>query len=309
MPKKRKSYCFAPGCKTGYAGLENSPRLSLFGAPADEEGRSLWEKNLRRADKSLDKFDAVCELHFEERFILRDYVHIIGGKEVRLPRGKPSLAPGAVPTILPNLPTHLTERKPCERTGRKRKGEVHKPNRGKRIRPAEHDADNFTSRSDLGIKRFDLFHLQKPTQYWVMHQFPNFDGVVYASAKFNSETVSVTTEKTVLLSRDTCGAKVMCRAYVREKLVDERLVETAEDAEELLRKVDAFFLCKGAMEATNFSAGDLTTHFQSLINNRSGTLFSRKCAGKVTKEGVMCLSCKYLQKALLARKCRVKPNS
>ncbi|KAG0414143.1 hypothetical protein HPB47_008701, partial [Ixodes persulcatus] len=37
-----------------------------------------------RSDKHLEETSAVCELHFEPSFILRDYVHIIGGKEWRV---------------------------------------------------------------------------------------------------------------------------------------------------------------------------------------------------------------------------------
>lgn len=51
----------------------------------------------------------------------RDYVHIIQGQEVRIPRGKPTLSADAVPTILPNLPTYLTKKLPKERVSRKRK--------------------------------------------------------------------------------------------------------------------------------------------------------------------------------------------
>ncbi|KAG0417450.1 hypothetical protein HPB47_005602 [Ixodes persulcatus] len=47
----------------------------------DRAKRDLWEKNLQRSDKRLEETSAVCELHFEPRFILRDYVHIIDGKE------------------------------------------------------------------------------------------------------------------------------------------------------------------------------------------------------------------------------------
>ncbi|XP_077527025.1 uncharacterized protein LOC144138551 [Haemaphysalis longicornis] len=113
----KQNFCFAPGCRTGYAG---APKASLFSAPKDAELRKQWEHNLRRLDRPLTVRSSVCERHFEPRFILRDYVHVINGAEVRIPRGKPSLAPGAVPTLLPDLPGYLSKKvsKPRPTKGR-----------------------------------------------------------------------------------------------------------------------------------------------------------------------------------------------
>ncbi|KAM7307745.1 uncharacterized protein ISCGN_011381 [Ixodes scapularis] len=52
------------------------------GVPKDEARRKLWEKNLHHSDKPLDDQCVVCELHFKGHYILRDYVHIVDGKEV-----------------------------------------------------------------------------------------------------------------------------------------------------------------------------------------------------------------------------------
>uniref|UniRef100_A0A224Z0P5 THAP domain containing protein n=1 Tax=Rhipicephalus zambeziensis TaxID=60191 RepID=A0A224Z0P5_9ACAR len=101
--KQRLNHCYGPGCTTGYPRVQQSRKLSLFKVPKDADRRLLWERNLHRLDRPLDADCAVCELHFEPHFILRDYVHIINGVEVRIPRGTPTLAPDAVPTILPNL--------------------------------------------------------------------------------------------------------------------------------------------------------------------------------------------------------------
>ncbi|KAH6940169.1 hypothetical protein HPB50_025977 [Hyalomma asiaticum] len=71
-------------------------------------------RHLRRLDKPLDTDCAVCELHFEPRFVIRDYVHVVNGAEVRT-RGMPTLSPDAVPTILPNLPSYLSVKAPTPR--------------------------------------------------------------------------------------------------------------------------------------------------------------------------------------------------
>ncbi|KAG0428499.1 hypothetical protein HPB47_024522 [Ixodes persulcatus] len=70
----------------------------------------------KRPDKRLEETSAVCKLHFEPRFILRDYVHIIGGKEVRIACGHPPLTPDAVPTLLPGVLQDLSEDPPACRT-------------------------------------------------------------------------------------------------------------------------------------------------------------------------------------------------
>ncbi|KAL3244757.1 hypothetical protein MRX96_018567 [Rhipicephalus microplus] len=89
MPIRRRNYCLAPGCRTGYL------------------------------DKKLDEFSAVCELHFEPRFVIEEFVHHIDGKGVRIPRDKPMLSENAVPTILPNLPQYLMKKMPKPRAKRK----------------------------------------------------------------------------------------------------------------------------------------------------------------------------------------------
>lgn len=43
---------------------------------------------------------AVCEPHFVQCFIVRDYVHYINGTEIWLPHGTPTITPDTVPTIL-----------------------------------------------------------------------------------------------------------------------------------------------------------------------------------------------------------------
>lgn len=90
MPNRRRQrHCFAPGCDTGYKWAQGE-QPSLFAVPKDEGKRKVWERNLHRKDKVLDESCSVCERHFDPSCILRDYVHIIEGKEVRIPRGSQS---------------------------------------------------------------------------------------------------------------------------------------------------------------------------------------------------------------------------
>ncbi|KAH7946653.1 hypothetical protein HPB52_002832 [Rhipicephalus sanguineus] len=51
-------------------------------------------------------------------FIMRNYVHVVNGKEVHIPRDVPALKESAIPTIFPNLPKYMTRTLPKERKRR-----------------------------------------------------------------------------------------------------------------------------------------------------------------------------------------------
>lgn len=120
--KQRLNHCLAPGCNTGYSRTKQAQKLSLFKAPPDPE-RSVWECYLCRRDRSLTPYCPVCALHFEKRFIVKDYVHDIIGTDERTKRGTPTLAADAVPTILPNIAPYSNKCLPPKRNKTKRKSQ------------------------------------------------------------------------------------------------------------------------------------------------------------------------------------------
>ncbi|KAH7954179.1 hypothetical protein HPB49_016121 [Dermacentor silvarum] len=101
--------------------LQRSPRFSrhlqTLNDGAYGSGTCTERKN------HLRRIVQVCELHFEPHCVVRDYVPIINGEEVRLPRGKPMLSSDAVPTILPNALAYLSKRVVPRMNERKRKAE------------------------------------------------------------------------------------------------------------------------------------------------------------------------------------------
>ncbi len=72
MPKKRDAHCLASGWNTRY---NNKLKLSLFSVPKDLNLLEKWKKHIPRADKELNAQSAICELHFEKEFILRNDVN------------------------------------------------------------------------------------------------------------------------------------------------------------------------------------------------------------------------------------------
>uniref|UniRef100_A0A6B0V569 THAP-type domain-containing protein n=1 Tax=Ixodes ricinus TaxID=34613 RepID=A0A6B0V569_IXORI len=187
----------------------------------DRANRDLWEKNLPRSDKRLEETSAVCELHFEPRFILRDYVHIIGGKEMRIPRGHPALTPDAVPTLLPSVPQDLSDDLPAGREERKRKASSPEPIVAKRsglTRETDPLSPVVNSEAPAvipqGIDRDALSSLTMPTLYWAVHKFSNFDGVAYLETALEPKSNKISIKRAVFICFGNLP-DVACQVYLQ----------------------------------------------------------------------------------------------
>ncbi|XP_042144408.1 uncharacterized protein LOC115327900 [Ixodes scapularis] len=108
-------HCFVPGCTTGYVSVrKNERKASLFAVPDDDERRQVWQRSIPQADKPLAKNSVVCEAHFDERFIVRNYTHVINRETVEIPRGRPYLTADAIPTLFPNVLGYLSKKLPSK---------------------------------------------------------------------------------------------------------------------------------------------------------------------------------------------------
>ncbi|CAN8009045.1 unnamed protein product [Ixodes pacificus] len=120
MAKRKRQtqcrHCFVPGCTTGYVSVRKKERkASLFAVPDDDERRQVWQRSMPQADKPLAKNSVVCEAHFDERFIVRNYTHVINCETVEIPRGRPYLTADAIPTLFPNVLSYLSKKLPSKR--------------------------------------------------------------------------------------------------------------------------------------------------------------------------------------------------
>jgi THAP domain len=104
---KMPSCCWAPGCTSGYR--SNSDKRHLFKVPSDGDRLALWKRRIPRDGNLLPKH-YICDIHFEEHFVLKKYIHIINGEKVEIDRGQWDLTKDAVPTIFPNLPKYLSSK-------------------------------------------------------------------------------------------------------------------------------------------------------------------------------------------------------
>ncbi|KAH7941087.1 hypothetical protein HPB49_009959 [Dermacentor silvarum] len=328
MGKQRLNHCYAPGCISGYDRTKGAKQPSLFKAPADPARRSLWERNLHRVDKPLTADCAVCELHFQPHFIVRDYVHQINGEEVRLPRGNPTLTPNAEPTILPNVPAYLSKHVTPARKQRKRKAsEAAILPKKARVSSAgeDHSVDEPASNGEAGeadttdtvggcepaeadasLTVDALKHATVPNKRWTLHEMQDNEGVCFTLCALNSVTGEVKVERAIFFTADSSGG-FRSKTFLQGKLAAESSLLRVQDATTVLQKANQMLLCCGAVASNESSlTSSLTDHLRGQMEMKSGIAFSINCHGKTTQEGTPCVACKYLRRALVTRQSRVR---
>ena len=118
VPRK----CSVIGCRGNYEPRKGESadvnKVSVFRFPKDGQKKNEW---LRRIPQDLLPGDVtddmvVCEKHFEQRFIIRDYIYPQpGGSSFTCPCESPALDTEAVPTIFQNTPKYLSSPQPPKR--------------------------------------------------------------------------------------------------------------------------------------------------------------------------------------------------
>lgn len=105
MPRK----CCVPNCKSNYKSNQSVGSISTFSFPKDEQLKKQWLRVIPRQDWSPTKYSAVCSLHFRNHEILKfETQKNLDGTQVDIPLKYPTLKPGSVPSIFPNLPKYLS---------------------------------------------------------------------------------------------------------------------------------------------------------------------------------------------------------
>lgn len=102
--------CFVTGCKSGYDSARGAAEKRHFFKPPNDASRLReWQHAIPRSDRELTSSCVVCDLHFKEEDIVKNFVHKIGGDVVVIPRDKWSLKDGALPRLFPNCPKYLSK--------------------------------------------------------------------------------------------------------------------------------------------------------------------------------------------------------
>ncbi|XP_040073275.1 uncharacterized protein LOC120845796 [Ixodes scapularis] len=301
VKKATQTHCFAPGCTSGYVSSRQSDRrVSLFAAPKDPERFEAWQRAIPRADKTLDARSVLCDLHFDEQFIVRVFTHVINGQTVTIPRDRPVLTSDAIPTIFPNVPSYLSKKPPQKR--KSKTSSCGLPS--KTLRPEAStslpvevcgtDAEVNHSRAappvDLPLIS-DLWNCELPSPYWAKHLVAGADKVtVFTVCALDGQSLCF--EKVVLVTANDQAV----RATVFVQATEVKIVElvNVEMAEELLRQVDSLTPCKGFGEK-----GEFPTNPRRRTKACGGKNFSASCPGISQTPGKPCPQCKYLRKLLL----------
>ncbi|XP_075527766.1 uncharacterized protein LOC142559949 [Dermacentor variabilis] len=114
-----QTHCFVPGCTSGYVSSKNcGRRVSLFSVPKEPERFKSWQRAVPCAGQVLNARSRLCELHFDEQFIVRYFTHMVNGETVLIPRDRPVLTSDAVPTVFPDLLQYLSKKAHWKRKSR-----------------------------------------------------------------------------------------------------------------------------------------------------------------------------------------------
>lgn len=276
MAKRHWARCCVPGCSRGVLQREQSRPLSVFRVPRDAAAREAWERRLELTAGSLRADSQLCELHFEPSQIRRDYVHLIGGKEVRIPRGRAALLPGALP-----LAPHGEERPDPKRPG-----------------------DELSSINEH-VDKLSALHL--PSKYWSCIRCHNLEGAVFVTSSFNPATTDLVTEKMVVVqwAPNEKQEALVCETFVHGRRLGDVIVGDLCAVQQALCVLDALQLCVGVGSVEYVLeqlGGRLTAHLEHSLVVHGDTYFSHACVATVEAVGASCVSCKLARKAVLTKK-------
>ncbi|XP_077513304.1 uncharacterized protein LOC144124486 [Amblyomma americanum] len=306
-PSKRQTHCFAPGCASGYvSSRKKDKKASVFSAPIDEERFKAWQRAIPRADRPLEKTSVLCELHFEPRFIVRDYTHIVNGGVVKIPRGRPCLSEDAVPTIFPNTPHYLSKKLPQKRLSRTSRGEVVGKKRkvddgAQRDMALSSDegtsdatADDAVDYDKCSLDKLDYLLSEKLlSKYWSKSHLEGAPRTV-AFSVFAQAREGACFKKLVLCSAE--DTHYHCSVFVQGVCLKKEDLPDAESVEKLLYSVDNMNACCG------FEKNLLEEKYQSLSQAKyrmhGNNVHSKTCSGASLDERA-CIQCRYLRKLLL----------
>lgn len=274
--------CCVPGCNKAALQREQGRPVSVFRAPRDAVARGAWEQRLELVPGTLRPDSQLCELHFDPRQICRDYVHLIGGKEVRIPRGRATL----LPNTLPLASTKQTQHDEGPNLKRLRSQED--------LAPTDENVDRLSA-------------LRLPSKYWSCVRCPNLEGAVFATSSFSLATADLVTEKMVVVQWADSEKReaVVCETILRGRRLGDAVVGDLGSVHQTLCAVDAMQLCigvGGVSYVLEQLGGRLTTHLERSLVLHGETYFSQACTATVETAGVSCAPCKQARKAVLTKK-------
>ncbi len=104
-----------PRCDSGQRKSRNDHLFRPSPAIFPEWKRILNKIRSDTVFSVTNKNHRVCSVHFEDKWIVKDFVHNVNGTIVRIPRDRWKLDKLAIPTLFPSLPKHISVEKHVSR--------------------------------------------------------------------------------------------------------------------------------------------------------------------------------------------------
>lgn len=236
---------------------------------------------------------------------------MINGSEVHLPRGKPSLAAGAVPTLLPDCPSYLSIRSIKQRPERKRPATACVSSISKKPRPGAQNESAAVAEEELRHPLQDVYiselnaqneaagpierepftvrmlqEVKLPSKLWCRLNCDSDASVLFATTSMRRDMkLEIFHDKSVLFCAHE--DKVSAQMFICGVLCGDFTIRSLAMANRVLLEADASTTCNGAMTRMEFSdmSRIMTPKLRSATTIFGGNAFSTKCLGKVSKQG------------------------
>lgn len=265
MPK-----CSAYGCRSGYDPTTSKGR-HFFGVPKEPVLAAKWSAALARKGTALGAKSTICNLHFSDDVLVKNYEHVVQGNLVQIPRGRWCLKPGAVPTL-------------------RLASSVEKPIRRKRRRQRLAVGCDSQDQTVVHDERFAALRASlaecKDMSGWSVH---GCGDELVALCKMSVVDSIVVVEKAVVV-RDTLEVTVnaMGRVVPTEHCLASPTVHVndAEELGKLVSRLDALNICSGCPGGEDSSDAKLLRTFG---------VFSEQC--HVLSMQPVCAACQLLSDA------------
>ncbi|KAH8024413.1 hypothetical protein HPB51_022918 [Rhipicephalus microplus] len=245
----------------------------------DNNGKEAYTGWKSRSPKT----PRLASFHFEPRYVIREYVHVVNGAKARILRGS----------------SHKHKR-----------NESAWPRKKQRLTNTDEQdvADEPSTNNDTHapLTVADLKQFKLPNNYWTLHELCEDEGVCFTSCSLTSITGEVHVEKAVFFTVDSASG-ANSRTFVLDKLVAHAAVSTINGTTKLQEEAHEMHICKGAVASNDdYLQSILTEHLQRQANKKSRIVYSTRCHARSIKEAMPYVISKCLRKALHNRQSRLK---
>ncbi|XP_077489630.1 uncharacterized protein LOC144100615 [Amblyomma americanum] len=230
--------CCVPNCRGNYDG---GPKVRVFSFPKDDR-RIKWKQAIRRDDLDIDTLrdPKVCELHFKPEYLRSTTSYTdADGKTIEVAMNLTRLTPDAVPTILPNCASYLSNSAPIreEPDAKRRRREATRLQDAIEMSLATHEEEEHRNKVSSYGQLLSLLEGLHVSDFWVMRKT---DAAV-AFFHVNENSAPPEIERSVVVNNSLKVSAFWRKVELRggEMTVPDRL-EDMRSLESVLKSVQQF---------------------------------------------------------------------